>query len=89
MVEPLYTEPLHNKVLGIFMNNFIYPSNSKLYGKNLDIMKPCYSEQILPVPWPFVISRFHCSSQIKSLDTSLCVSSADNKSRQNTAKMED
>ena len=25
-----------------------------------DITKPCYSEQILPVPWPFVISRFHC-----------------------------
>ena len=28
--------------------------------KNFDIMKPCYSEQILLVPWPFVISRFHC-----------------------------
>ena len=28
---------------------------------NLDITKPCYSEQILPVPWPFVISRFHCN----------------------------
>ena len=27
---------------------------------NLDITQPCYSEQIFPVPWPFVISRFHC-----------------------------
>ena len=26
--------------------------------KNLDTTKPCYSEQILPVRWPFVISRF-------------------------------
>ena len=29
--------------------------------KNLDITKPLYSEQILPVPWAFVISRFHCT----------------------------
>ena len=29
--------------------------------KNLDIMKPCFSKQILPVPWPFIISRFHCT----------------------------
>ena len=29
---------------------------------NLDITKPRYSEQILPVPWPFVIWRFHCST---------------------------
>ena len=28
--------------------------------KNLDVTKPRYSEQILPVPWPFVFSRFHC-----------------------------
>ena len=27
--------------------------------KFLDITKPCYSEQILPVPWHIVISRFH------------------------------
>ena len=30
--------------------------------KNLDITKPRYSKQILPVPWPFVIWRFHCST---------------------------
>ena len=31
--------------------------------KNLNIVvtKPHYSKQILPVPWPFVISRFHCT----------------------------
>lgn len=23
--------------------------------------KPCYSKQILPVPWPFFISKFHCN----------------------------
>ena len=23
--------------------------------------KPCYSEQILPVPWPCFISKFHCN----------------------------
>ena len=27
--------------------------------KYLDITKPCYSEQILPVPWHIVILRFH------------------------------
>ena len=31
--------------------------------KNLDIMTPCYSEHILPVPWPFIIIlRFHCNT---------------------------
>ena len=33
----------------------------KYMEKNLDITKPRYSEQILPVPWQFVISRFHCT----------------------------
>ena len=27
--------------------------------KNLDITKPRYSEHILPIPWPYVLSRFH------------------------------
>ena len=52
-------EPLYNEVLGI-TNSFLYPSNSKICKKNLDITKPCYSEQILPVPSPFNIWRFHC-----------------------------
>ena len=29
--------------------------------KNLDITKPPYREDILPVPWPFVISSYHCT----------------------------
>ena len=28
--------------------------------KNLFIMKPRYSEHVLPVPWPFIKLRFHC-----------------------------
>ena len=42
----------------------LYPcSNSKVpvYEKKLDITKPRYSEQIVLVIWPFVISRFHCT----------------------------
>ena len=31
--------------------------------KNLDVTKPRYSEHLLPVPWPFVISTFHCDLQ--------------------------
>ena len=35
----------------------------KYMKKNLHIMimKPLYREQILPVPWPFIILRFHCT----------------------------
>ena len=25
-------------------------------------MTPRFSEHILPVPWPFIISRFHCNT---------------------------
>ena len=28
--------------------------------KNLGITKPRYSEHIVPVTWPFVISKLHC-----------------------------
>ena len=31
--------------------------------KYLDITKPRYTEHILPVPWHFVISRFHCTNK--------------------------
>ena len=27
--------------------------------KNLDVMKPLYREQILPVSWPIITLRFH------------------------------
>ena len=49
-------EPRYNEVLGK-TNEFLYPSHSKIYEK-----EPPYSEHILPVPWPFVKSMFHCSS---------------------------
>ena len=29
--------------------------------KYLDITKPRYGERSLPVPWHFVITRFHCN----------------------------
>ena len=48
-VEPRYNKPLYNEVLGA-TKRFLYSSNSM--EKNLDIMNPQYSEQILPVPWP-------------------------------------
>ena len=35
------------------------------------IMKPHYSKQIVPVPWPLVISRFHCTLVDISLHTIL------------------
>ena len=39
----------------------------KYMKKNLAIRKPHYSEQILPVPWPFVIAGFHYrASQVPS-----------------------
>ena len=44
-------------VLGI-TNDFFTPEIVKCMKKNLDTTKPRYSEQILPVRWPFVISRF-------------------------------
>ena len=56
-------DPLYEEVLGV-MNDFLYPSNSKVYKKSLDITKPCYSEQFLLVPWPFIISRFCCTLNI-------------------------
>ena len=37
----------------------IIPKIVKYMEKNLHKMKPRYCEHILPVPWPFVISRFH------------------------------
>ena len=46
------------KVLGI-INDSLDPSNSKIYEK-----EPRYNGQILPVPWPFVISRFHCTFKL-------------------------
>ena len=51
-------EPRYNKVLGITNDFFFTPEIVKCMKKNLDTTKPRYSEQILPVRLPFVISRF-------------------------------
>ena len=57
-MEPRYNEPLYNEVLGI-TNDFLRPSSNIIYmEKNLNVTKTRYSEQILPVPCPFVISRY-------------------------------
>ena len=61
-VEPRFYKPLCNKVLSI-TNDFLYPLIVKHVEKNLDVTKPCYSDHMLPVPWPFVISRFHYDLQ--------------------------
>ena len=58
-MEPRFNEHLYNEVLDE-TNDFLYPSNSKILKKNLDITKPRSSVQILSVTWPFVKSRFHC-----------------------------
>ena len=55
-LEPWFNEPLYNKVLDI-TDNSLHPSNNKIW-KKTDLTR-CYSKDILPVPWPFVISRFH------------------------------
>ena len=40
---------------------------------DLDITKPRYSEQILPVPWAFVVSRFRCIQLfLERLSKKLC-----------------
>lgn len=61
-VEPPFKGPLYNEVLNI-MNNIHQPSNGEIscIEKNLDTTRPCYSEQIVPIPWPFIKSRFHCT----------------------------
>ena len=54
-VEPRFNEPLYNEFLGP-TNDILRPSSGKIYEKNLEMTKPLYSEHILSVPWPFVIS---------------------------------
>ena len=44
----------------LYYERFLFaPVIVKYMEKILDIMKACYSEQIFPVPCPFLISRFH------------------------------
>ena len=39
--------------------------------KNLDVTKPHYSKQILPVPWLFIMSRFHFIKNKKNVKKKL------------------
>ena len=48
-VQPRFNKRLYNKVLSIAMI-FFTPVIAKYMEKTLDITKPCYSAQILPVP---------------------------------------
>ena len=41
VLEAQYDKPLYNKILGI-TNNFLYPSNSKIYGK-----EPCLQQNLI------------------------------------------
>lgn len=43
----------------------------KYMKKDLDMTKPCYSEQILPVPWPFFMWRFHCYYTVKGFNCAM------------------
>ena len=60
--------PLNNEDVGI-TNDLLDPSNIVKYmEKNLVTMKPHYSQHVLPVPWYFVILRFHCTLFISKRD---------------------
>ena len=60
-VEPPFNKPLKSEVLGT-MNDIRSLNDSTLeyMEMNPETTKPRYGERILPVYWPFVISRFHC-----------------------------
>ena len=55
-------EPLYNEFLGI-TNDYVYPSNSKVYAKELGISKPRYIANTFSFCQPlcpFFISKIHC-----------------------------
>ena len=60
-MEHRFNEPLYNEVFSI-TNGILRPINSEVYGDVPRTKKLRFSEHILPVPWPFVISRFHCTT---------------------------
>ena len=49
LVERRFNELLCNEILGI-TSDFLQPSNGEIYGKNLNVTKPWYSEHIVRVP---------------------------------------
>ena len=62
---------------------FFTPLIVKYMEKNLEVTKPCYSEHMLPVPWPFVISRFDCDLQSDGWPRVLPLGQADSICRTN------
>lgn len=59
-MEPRYNNPIYNKFLGI-TTDFVYSSNTKIYGEVPRYNEALYGGCILSVPWHFVITRFHCN----------------------------
>ena len=53
--ETRYNEPINKEVLGI-TNDFF---------TSVILKRSRYSEQILPLPWPFAMSRFHCTPPLQ------------------------
>ena len=58
-VEPSYNEP-YITASSVQRMIFFIPIIVRFMKKTLDITKPRYREQILPVPWSFVKSSVHC-----------------------------
>ena len=59
-VEPRYKN-LYITKSSVELTVFLIPAVVKYMANNLDLTKPHYSEHILPVPLPFVMSRFYCT----------------------------
>ena len=64
-MEPRYNQRLFKEVVGI-RSYFFTPIMVKCIAiwnrTSILVNEPRYNKHILPVPWPSVISRFHCTS---------------------------
>ena len=47
------------------------PVTVKHIERNFDTTQPCFNKHTLPILWPFIISKFHCS---KKFDTAIAYS---------------
>lgn len=66
----VYLTNLDSMKSSVFWTILLAPVGVQYKEKNFDIRKPCYSEHILQVPWPFVKSRLHywyCFSALQTL----------------------
>ena len=52
---------IHYYLYPNIMNTLVVFPQLHIYIDVFDIMNPQYNEQISPVPWHFVKSRFHCT----------------------------